>query len=69
MESKATNSEVSRKKDLINSAIGHAISHTLWSLYLQVYFPGLVTAQISRILGPFVAIYKNLCFLQSFFSA
>ena len=39
---------------IIYGAIGNAISHTWWSLYLQTYFPGLVTAQMYWIVGPFV---------------
>lgn len=42
---------------IIYGAIGNAISHTFWSLYLQSYFPGLITAQIYWILGPLV-LYK-----------
>ena len=39
---------------IIYGAIGNAISHTWWSLYLQSYFPGLVTAQVFWIVGPLV---------------
>ena len=39
---------------IIYGAIGNAISHTWWSLHLQTYFPGLVTAQLYWIVGPFV---------------
>jgi hypothetical protein len=39
---------------VIYGAIGNAIAHTWWSLYLGAYFPGLVTAQIYWILGPLV---------------
>ncbi|NUM76966.1 HXXEE domain-containing protein [candidate division KSB1 bacterium] len=39
---------------IVYGAIGNAISHTWWSLYLRSYFPGLVTAQIYWIAGPFV---------------
>jgi hypothetical protein len=42
---------------IICGAIGNAISHTWWSLYLRSYFPGLITAQIFWIAGPFV-LYK-----------
>ena len=42
---------------IIYGAIGNAISHTWWSLYLQAYFPGLVTAQIYWLVGPFL-LYK-----------
>ena len=42
---------------IIYGAIGNAIAHTWWSIYLQSYFPGLVTAQIFWIAGPFV-LYK-----------
>lgn len=37
---------------IIYGALGNAISHTWWSLYLQAYFPGLVTAQAYWVLGP-----------------
>lgn len=39
---------------IIYGAIGNAISHTWWSLYLQSYFPGLVTAQVYWVAGPVV---------------
>lgn len=39
---------------IVYGAIGNAISHTWWSLYLRSYFPGLITAQIYWIGGPFV---------------
>lgn len=39
---------------IVYGAIGNAISHTWWSLYLQSYFPGLITAQIYWVLGPLV---------------
>ena len=42
---------------IIYGAIGNAVSHTWWSLYLQAYFPGLVTAQIYWLVGPFL-LYK-----------
>jgi hypothetical protein len=42
---------------IIYGAIGNAIAHTWWSLYLRSYFPGLITAQIFWIAGPFV-LYK-----------
>ena len=42
---------------IIYGAIGNAISHTYWSLYLQSYFPGLITAQLYWVLGPLV-LYK-----------
>jgi hypothetical protein len=42
---------------IIYGAIGNAMSHTWWSLYLQAYFPGLVTAQIHWLVGPFL-LYK-----------
>jgi len=42
---------------IMYGAIGNAISHTWWSLYLRSYFPGLITAQIFWIAGPFV-LYK-----------
>ena len=38
-------------------AIGNAIAHTWWSLYLQSYFPGLISAQIFWVAGSFV-LYK-----------
>ncbi|HEU5103162.1 MAG TPA: HXXEE domain-containing protein [Roseiflexaceae bacterium] len=44
---------------IIYGAIGNAISHTWWSFYLQSYFPGLLTAQLFWIGGPFV-LYKVL---------
>lgn len=44
---------------IIYGAIGNAISHTWWSLYLRSYFPGLITAQLYWILGPMV-LYKLL---------
>ena len=44
---------------IIYGAIGNAISHTWWSLYLRSYFPGLVTAQLFWIAGPLV-LYKLL---------
>jgi hypothetical protein len=44
---------------IIYGAIGNAISHTWWSIYLQSYFPGLLTAQLFWIGGPFV-LYKVL---------
>jgi Protein of unknown function with HXXEE motif len=39
---------------VIYGALGNAISHTWWSLYLRGYFPGLVTAQAYWVLGPLV---------------
>ncbi|NJO43878.1 MAG: HXXEE domain-containing protein [Cyanobacteria bacterium RU_5_0] len=42
---------------IIYGAIGNAISHTYWSLSLQSYFPGLVTAQLYWILGSLI-LYK-----------
>lgn len=42
---------------IIYGAIGNAIAHTWWSLYLRAYFPGLVTAQIYWLVGPFL-LYK-----------
>jgi hypothetical protein len=42
---------------IIYGALGNAIAHTWWSLYLRSYFPGLITAQIFWIAGPFV-LYK-----------
>jgi hypothetical protein len=42
---------------IIYGAIGNAIAHTWWSLYLQSYFPGLLTAQLFWIAGPLV-LYK-----------
>jgi hypothetical protein len=42
---------------IIYGAIGNAIAHTWWSLYLQSYFPGLFTAQLFWIAGPLV-LYK-----------
>ena len=42
---------------IIYGAIGNAIAHTWWSLYLGAYFPGLVTAQLYWLVGPFL-LYK-----------
>jgi len=42
---------------IMYGAIGNAISHTWWSLYLRSYFPGLAAAQIFWIAGPFI-LYK-----------
>jgi hypothetical protein len=39
---------------IVYGAIGNAISHTWWSLYLQAYFPGLITAQLYWVAGPLV---------------
>lgn len=39
---------------IIYGAIGNAIAHTWWSVYLGTYFPGLVTAQAYWIGGPLV---------------
>lgn len=39
---------------IIYGAIGNAIAHTWWSMYLGAYFPGLVTAQAYWIGGPLV---------------
>jgi hypothetical protein len=39
---------------IIYGAIGNAIAHTWWSVYLGAYFPGLVTAQAYWIGGPLV---------------
>ena len=44
---------------IIYGAIGNAISHTWWSVSLRTYFPGLVTAQLYWIVGPFV-LYRLL---------
>lgn len=35
-------------------AMGNAVSHTWWSLYLGEYFPGLITALVYWALGPLV---------------
>jgi hypothetical protein len=51
---------------IIYGAIGNAIAHTWWSVYLHGYFPGLVTAQIYWILGPLV-LYKLLGSLHAVF--
>jgi hypothetical protein len=51
---------------IVYGAIGNAIAHTWWSVYLHGYFPGLVTAQIYWILGPLV-LYKLLGSLQAVF--
>lgn len=37
---------------IVYGAMGNAIAHTTWSLYLGQYFPGLITGQIYWILGP-----------------
>lgn len=37
---------------LVYGAIGNAITHTWWSIMLGEYFPGLVTAQLFWIAGP-----------------
>jgi hypothetical protein len=39
---------------IVYGAIGNAVSHTWWSLYLRAYFPGLVTAQVYWLVGPLV---------------
>ena len=39
---------------IIYGAIGNAIAHSWWSLYLGAYFPGLITAQAYWLAGPFV---------------
>jgi hypothetical protein len=44
---------------IIYGAIGNAISHTWWSLYLKSYFPGLITAQLYWVVGP-LALNKLL---------
>ena len=41
---------------IIYGAIGNAISHTWWSLQEEAYFPGLVTAQLYWLVGPFVLV-------------
>ncbi|WP_082976075.1 HXXEE domain-containing protein [Mycobacterium sp. 1165196.3] len=38
-------------------AIGNAIAHTWWSIMLGAYFPGLITAQLYWIAGPYL-LYK-----------
>ncbi len=38
-------------------AIGNAIAHTWWSIMLGGYFPGLITAQVYWIAGPYL-LYK-----------
>ena len=40
-------------------AIGNAIAHTWWSIMLGRYFPGLITAQLYWIAGPYL-LYKLL---------
>lgn len=35
-------------------AIGNAIAHTWWSIILKEYFPGLVTAQLYWVFGPWI---------------
>lgn len=44
---------------IIYGAVGNAVSHTWWSLYLKSYFPGLVSAQLYWVLGPLL-LYKLL---------
>jgi len=39
---------------IVYGAVGNAVSHTWWSLYLRAYFPGLVTAQVYWLVGPLV---------------
>lgn len=38
-------------------AIGNAIAHSWWSIKLSVYFPGLYTAQLYWLIGPWI-FYK-----------
>jgi len=38
-------------------AIGNAIAHTWWSIMLGAYFPGLISAQLYWIAGPYL-LYK-----------
>ncbi|OBK37849.1 hypothetical protein A5658_27210 [Mycobacterium sp. 1245111.1] len=35
-------------------AIGNAVAHTWWSIMLGAYFPGLITAQLYWIAGPYL---------------
>ena len=44
---------------IVYGAIGNAISHTWWSIYLRSYFPGLITAQLYWVVGP-LALNKLL---------
>jgi hypothetical protein len=44
---------------VVYGTIGNAIAHTWWSLYLQSYFPGFVTAQVYWLLGPLL-LYRLL---------
>ncbi|MDH8679036.1 HXXEE domain-containing protein [Fusibacter bizertensis] len=37
---------------IVYGAMGNAIAHTVWSIYLAGYFPGLYTAQLYWIVGP-----------------
>jgi hypothetical protein len=37
---------------IVYGAMGNAIAHTWWSLYLSKYFPGLYTASLYWVLGP-----------------
>lgn len=42
---------------IVYGAIGNAIAHTWWSIMLGAYFPGLITAQLYWIGGPYL-LYK-----------
>ncbi|GFG63017.1 hypothetical protein MKUB_05070 [Mycobacterium kubicae] len=42
---------------IVYGAIGNAIAHTWWSIMLGGYFPGLITAQLYWIGGPYL-LYK-----------
>jgi len=44
---------------MVYSAIGSAVTHTWWSLYMQSYFPGLYTGLLYWIVGPLL-LYKLL---------
>jgi hypothetical protein len=39
---------------VVYGAIGNAIAHTWWSIYLRQYFPGLISAQLFWVVGPLV---------------
>lgn len=42
---------------IVYGAMGNAVAHTVWSIYLSGYFPGLYTGQLYWILGPLM-LYK-----------
>ena len=52
--------------------MANAIAHTFWSVYLGLYFPGLITAQLYWVLGPLLIyrVFNNrketIIFISSF---